>query len=111
MRDRGGLARLDYTQNVINKTLVAPYSLRAAAGAPLAEADAFDAVIDAFIEAARGAPTRAVLMASLPETLNRTVRERCMRGGVIPLQGLRESLAALAQMRLEPERDQQVTGG
>ena len=30
--DRGGLARLDYTQNAINKTLVAPYSPRAAAG-------------------------------------------------------------------------------
>ena len=27
-KDRGGLARLDYTQNAINKTLVAPYSHR-----------------------------------------------------------------------------------
>jgi bifunctional non-homologous end joining protein LigD len=35
VRDRGGLARLDYTQNVINKTLVAPYSPRAVAGAPV----------------------------------------------------------------------------
>jgi bifunctional non-homologous end joining protein LigD len=34
-RDRGGLARLDYTQNAINKTLVAPYSVRAGAGAPV----------------------------------------------------------------------------
>jgi bifunctional non-homologous end joining protein LigD len=33
--DRGGKARLDYTQNVINKTLVAPYSPRAAPGAPV----------------------------------------------------------------------------
>ena len=33
VRDRGGLARLDYTQNVSNKTLVAPYSPRAAPGA------------------------------------------------------------------------------
>ena len=32
---RGGLARLDYTQNAINKTLVAPYSLRPAKGAPV----------------------------------------------------------------------------
>jgi bifunctional non-homologous end joining protein LigD len=32
-RARRGLARLDYTQNAINKTLVAPYSARAAAGA------------------------------------------------------------------------------
>ncbi len=35
VRERGGLARLDYTQNVSNKTLVAPYSPRAAAGAPV----------------------------------------------------------------------------
>ena len=34
-RTRGGRARLDYTQNAINKTLVAPYSVRAAAGAPV----------------------------------------------------------------------------
>jgi bifunctional non-homologous end joining protein LigD len=33
--ERGGLARLDYTQNAINKTLVAPYSPRPAAGAPV----------------------------------------------------------------------------
>ena len=35
VHDRGGLARLDYTQNASNKTLVAPYSPRAAAGAPV----------------------------------------------------------------------------
>ncbi len=35
VRERGGLARLDYTQNTSNKTLVAPYSPRAAAGAPV----------------------------------------------------------------------------
>ena len=32
---RRGLARLDYTQNQINKTLVAPYSIRPAVGAPV----------------------------------------------------------------------------
>lgn len=32
---RNGLARLDYTQNAINKTLVAPFSARPAAGAPV----------------------------------------------------------------------------
>jgi bifunctional non-homologous end joining protein LigD len=35
VKERGGLARLDYTQNAVNKTLVAPYSPRAAAGAPV----------------------------------------------------------------------------
>jgi bifunctional non-homologous end joining protein LigD len=32
---RGGLARLDYTQNAINKTLIAPFSARPAPGAPV----------------------------------------------------------------------------
>jgi bifunctional non-homologous end joining protein LigD len=32
---RGGLARLDYTQNAINKTLVSPFSPRPAPGAPV----------------------------------------------------------------------------
>jgi bifunctional non-homologous end joining protein LigD len=32
---REGLARLDYTQNAINKTLVAPFSPRPAPGAPV----------------------------------------------------------------------------
>jgi bifunctional non-homologous end joining protein LigD len=35
VNDRKGLARLDYTQNAINRTLVAPYSPRAAPGAPV----------------------------------------------------------------------------
>jgi bifunctional non-homologous end joining protein LigD len=34
-RERRGLARLDYTQNAVNKTLVAPYSPRPAPGAPV----------------------------------------------------------------------------
>jgi bifunctional non-homologous end joining protein LigD len=32
---RGGRIRLDYTQNAINKTLVAPFSTRPAPGAPV----------------------------------------------------------------------------
>jgi bifunctional non-homologous end joining protein LigD len=35
VKQRKGLARLDYTQNAVNKTLVAPYSTRPAAGAPV----------------------------------------------------------------------------
>ncbi len=35
VRERGGHARLDYTQNAVNKTLVAPYSPRPAPGAPV----------------------------------------------------------------------------
>jgi acetyl-CoA synthetase len=61
-----------------------------------ADTASFDAVIDAFIDAARGAPTRAALIASLPETQSAAVRQRCLQGGVIPLQGQREALEALA---------------
>jgi len=61
-----------------------------------ADTAAFDAVIEVFIEASRGAPTRAALIASLPETLSVRVRRRCLDNGVIPLQGQREALEALA---------------
>ena len=74
VRDRGGQARLDYTQNAINKTLVAPYSPRAAPGAPVSapiiwdeldepwlRPDAFTVrtVLDRIAE--RGDPFRSVL--------------------------------------------------
>ncbi|GEK19580.1 non-homologous end-joining DNA ligase LigD [Cellulomonas xylanilytica] len=74
VRERGGQARLDYTQNAINKTLVAPYSPRAAAGAPVSapitweeldepwlRPDAFTVrtILDRLAE--RGDPFRAVL--------------------------------------------------
>jgi len=74
VRERRGLARLDYTQNAINKTLVAPYSPRAAAGGPVSvpiEWDELDdpdlrpdrftvhTVLDRIAE--RGDPFRALL--------------------------------------------------
>jgi bifunctional non-homologous end joining protein LigD len=46
VKERGGLARLDYTQNVSNKTLVAPYSPRAAPGAPVSAPIAWDELDD-----------------------------------------------------------------
>jgi len=61
-----------------------------------ADTAAFDAVIDVFIDAARGTATRAALIASLPETMGAAVRARCQSGGVVPLQGQREALEALA---------------
>jgi bifunctional non-homologous end joining protein LigD len=44
--ERGGRARLDYTQNAINKTLVAPYSVRAAPGAPVSVPITWDELDD-----------------------------------------------------------------
>jgi len=44
--DRRGLARLDYTQNAINKTLVAPFSVRPAPGAPVSMPVTWDELDD-----------------------------------------------------------------
>jgi len=46
VKAREGLARLDYTQNAINKTLVAPYSPRPARGAPVSVPIAWDELDD-----------------------------------------------------------------
>jgi acetyl-CoA synthetase len=61
-----------------------------------ADSAAYDAVIEVFIEAAQGAPTRAALIASLPETISPRIRRRCLDGGVVPLQGQREALEAIS---------------
>jgi bifunctional non-homologous end joining protein LigD len=46
VKQRKGLARLDYTQNAINKTLVAPYSPRASRGAPVSVPITWDELDD-----------------------------------------------------------------
>jgi bifunctional non-homologous end joining protein LigD len=46
VKARKGLARLDYTQNAINKTLVAPYSPRPATGAPVSVPITWDELED-----------------------------------------------------------------
>jgi bifunctional non-homologous end joining protein LigD len=46
VKGRRGRARLDYTQNVHHKTLVAPYSPRAAAGAPVSAPITWDELDD-----------------------------------------------------------------
>ena len=43
---RNGLIRLDFTQNAINKTLVAPFSVRPASGAPVSVPIAWDELDD-----------------------------------------------------------------
>jgi bifunctional non-homologous end joining protein LigD len=80
VRERGGLARLDYTQNAVNKTLVAPYSPRAAARAPVSTPIDWDELDDPSLQpdgftireiparlAQRGDPFRTVL--TTPQTL------------------------------------------
>ena len=46
VRSRAGKARLDFTQNAVNKTLVAPYSPRARAGAPVSAPITWDELDD-----------------------------------------------------------------
>jgi len=72
--ERGGQARLDYTQNVHNKTLVAPYSPRPSPGAPVSAPIEWDELDDPSLRpdgftirtvldrlAERGDPFRTVL--------------------------------------------------
>jgi bifunctional non-homologous end joining protein LigD len=74
VKARQGRARLDYTQNVKNKTLVAPYSPRPAAGAPVSAPIEWDELDDPALRpdgitirsvldrlAQRGDPFRTVL--------------------------------------------------
>jgi bifunctional non-homologous end joining protein LigD len=66
VNERSGRARLDYTQNVSNKTLVAPYSPRAAAGAPVSAPISWDELDDPDLR------PDGVTIRSMPERL--TVR-------------------------------------
>jgi len=74
LRDRSGHARLDYTQNAGHKTLVAPYSPRPSAGAPVSAPIGWEELDDPALRpdgfttrtifrrlAGRGDPFRAVL--------------------------------------------------
>ncbi len=60
-----------------------------------ADDSAYVSAIDAFAAALPGAPTRRAVIASLPESLSRATRERCLAQGIVPLQGQREALEAL----------------
>jgi bifunctional non-homologous end joining protein LigD len=62
-RDRRGRARLDFTQNAINRTLVAPYSARPSPGAPVSTPITWDELDDPTL-----APDRWTIR-SLPERL------------------------------------------
>jgi bifunctional non-homologous end joining protein LigD len=80
---RRGLARLDYTQNAINKTLVAPFSARPAPGAPVSVPIAWDELDDPDLQ-----PDRWTL---------RTVVDRVAAVGdpLAPLIGLPQELPPL----------------
>jgi bifunctional non-homologous end joining protein LigD len=77
---RKGLARLDYTQNAINKTLVAPFSVRPATGAPVSVPITWDELDDPDLR-----PDRWTI---------RTIGERLAAAGdpLAPLIGLQQAL-------------------
>jgi acyl-CoA synthetase (NDP forming) len=52
-------------------------------------------VIEEFAAALPGAPSRAAVVSSLPESLSPATREKCLAAGIVPLQGQREALEAL----------------
>lgn len=82
-RERDGLARLDYTQNAINKTLVAPFSARPAPGAPVSVPITWDELDDHDLT-----PDRWTI---------RTVLDRLAEAGdpLAPLIGLAQELPEL----------------
>jgi bifunctional non-homologous end joining protein LigD len=82
--DRGGRARLDYTQNAINKTLVAPFSTRPSAGAPVSVPIRWEELDDPELR-----PDRWTV---------RTVGERLEAAGdpLLPLVGRQQHLPELA---------------
>ncbi len=57
---------------------------------------AYDMPIREFVAAATRSNTRGAMLASLPETLYTEIRQHCLEHNVVPLQGQREGLEALA---------------
>jgi bifunctional non-homologous end joining protein LigD len=82
-KKRRGRARLDFTQNAINKTLVAPFSVRAAPGAPVSVPITWDELDDPEL-----APDRWTI---------RTTSDRIAACGdpLAPLIGMQQKLPAL----------------
>ncbi len=60
-----------------------------------ADPASYVAVIEEFLAAYPGAPARAAVVSSLPESISAGIRARCLAAGVTPLQGQREALEAL----------------
>jgi acyl-CoA synthetase (NDP forming) len=71
---------------------------------------AWDTALDAFIDAATSTGTRAIVVASLPETLPAAARARLIAAGIAPMQGLPECLAALAAAAWLREAWQRIAG-
>jgi acetyl-CoA synthetase len=60
-----------------------------------ADPSSYLAAIEEFIAAAPQSSSRCAVISSLPESMASSIREQCLAGGVVPLQGQREALEAL----------------
>ena len=52
-------------------------------------------IVDKFLLSAKGKNKQGVIFSSLPDTFPKELREKCLKVGVVPLQGLNESLFAI----------------
>jgi len=55
----------------------------------------WEAIVDEYILSAKAKNKQAVIIASLPETLPKHIRDKCLESGIVPLQGLKESIYAI----------------
>ena len=55
----------------------------------------WEMIVDKFLLSARKKNKNATIITSLPETLPKHIRDKCIKSGVVPLQGLKESLLAI----------------
>ena len=55
----------------------------------------WEAIVDEYILSAKAKNKKAAIIASLPETLPKHIRDKCLKSSIVPLQGLKESLYAI----------------
>ena len=55
----------------------------------------WEMIVDKFLLSAKEKNKFAAIITSLPETIPKHLRDKCLKSGVVPLQGLRESLYAI----------------
>jgi len=59
------------------------------------DTDEWDAIVDKFIKSSR-VKKNGVIISSLSDTLPKYLRDRCLKSGVVPLQGMYEGLLAIS---------------
>ena len=55
----------------------------------------WEAIVDLYILSNKSKNKKAGLIASLSETLPKHIRDKCLKSGIVPLQGLKEALFAI----------------